>query len=109
MNERPQPDLFDWIGTPDQEADFAEFDAAHPEVWRLYERFALDLVRRGFEHHSSDAVLHRVRWETDANTGGKPWKINNNFTPMYARKFHRAHPHLAGFFRTRRSRADDAA
>jgi len=100
------PDLFDWQGAPETEQKFAEFDAAHPEVWALFERFTLQLIARGFQHHSADAVLHRVRWETSANADGKPFKLNNNYTPYFARKFHRAHPHLAGFFRNRKSKAD---
>lgn len=89
---------------------FYEFDAAHPDVWQLFERFTLDLIRRGFGHYSSDAVLHRVRWETSAGAGSDEdaFKINNNWTAYYARKFDEQHPEYAGFFRMRRSKADEA-
>ena len=104
-----QADLFDWTGTPEAEASFAEFDAAHPDVWWHFQRFALDLIARGFQHHSAYAVMHRVRWETPANQGGKPYKIGNGYIPYYARKFHRLHPLHAGFFRTRTAKADAEA
>jgi hypothetical protein len=100
-----QADLFDWVGP--LEESFAEFDRDHPEVWRLFERFAFEAIQRGHRHHSADAILHVVRWETDANAHGKPYKVNNNFTPYFARKFQRAHPQHAGFFRNRKSKADE--
>ncbi len=99
--------LFDWTGPPEAEQSFAAFHAANPDVWWHFERFTMELIRKGYEHHSADAVLHRVRWETDANAGGKPYKISNGHQPYYARLFHRTHPAHAGFFRTRRSKADE--
>ena len=113
-----QPDLLAWvpppaaarvtIGRPVDETDFRAYDEAHPEVWRLFCRFTLDRIALGFEHYSSDAILHRIRWETDAGVaGGEDIKINNNWTSFYARKFHRMHPQHRGFFRTRRSRFDE--
>ena len=102
-----QPSLFDWTGSADAEQSFAAFHAAHPDVWFHFERFTLELIRKGYEHHSADAVLHRVRWETDANADGQPYKIQNNWTAYYARMFHRRHPIHAGFFRTRKSKADE--
>lgn len=102
-----QTDLFDWTGPPEAEEKFADFHAAHPEVWRRFEHLTLQAIERGFQHHSADAILHVVRWKTDINSGGKPFKINNNHQPYYARMFHRAHPEHAGFFRNRRSKADD--
>lgn len=101
------PDLFDWIGPQETEEKFVTFHAAHPEVWDLFERFTFEAIRIGYKHHSSDAVLHRVRWETGVVQGGKPFKINNNWTPYYARLFHRSYPLHAGFFRNRKSKADD--
>jgi hypothetical protein len=99
-----QFDLFDR-----REARFAEFDAANPDVWRLFERFTLELIRRGFEHYSSDAVLHRVRWETAVSAKDGTFKIDNNWTPYFARKFHSHYPQYAGFFRTRLSKFDAEA
>ena len=88
-------------------ARFASVDAANPDTWRLFERFTFHMIRRGFAHYSADAVLHRVRWETatplDDNSG---FKINNNWSAYYARKFHAYHPEHEGFFRNRISKAD---
>jgi hypothetical protein len=90
-------------------ARFAEIDAANPEVWRLFVRFTFELIHRGFAHYSADAVLHRVRWETAAALeDDRTFKINNNWSAFYARKFHDHYPKHDRFFRLRASMADAA-
>lgn len=81
-----------------EEATFATFDRAHPEVWALFEDFTMGLIRRGRAHHSSDEVLHRVRWETSAGAREPDYEINDDWSVYYARKFHQRHPRHAGFF-----------
>jgi hypothetical protein len=87
---------------------FARFDAAHPSVWKLFERFAFDRIERGFQHYSADAILHRIRWETATARGleGAP-KLSDWWTAFYARKFMNVHPEYRGFFRTRRQPSRD--
>lgn len=85
---------------------FQAFDREHPRVWALFVQFAFELVRRGHKHHSADAVLHRVRWETDAGSSdADDFKINNDFAALYSRKWAREYPMHAEFFRTRERRA----
>lgn len=92
-----------------QARTFAEVDAANPQVWRLFEQFAFQMIRRGFTHYSADAVLHRVRWETATPLEDQSgFKINNNWSCYYARKFIKLHPKHAQFFRLRASMADAA-
>ena len=86
---------------------FAELDMAHPEIWQLFERFTFELIRRGFQRYSADAVMHRVRWETAAALDdGQGYKIANIWVAFYARKFNKRHPKHIGFFRLRPSIAD---
>jgi hypothetical protein len=89
-------------------ARFAAVDAANPQMWALFERFTFEMIRRGFRHYSARAVIHRVRWETAVPLvdGTSEFKINNNWSPFYARKFHQLYPQHDGFFRNRISRAD---
>ena len=79
------------------------FSAAHPEVVRLFVRFTKETIERGFAHYSCKAIFERIRWETDqADTDGRStFKLNNNYTAWYARKFMERYPEHAGFFRTR--------
>ena len=52
------------------------------------------------KHYSSRAVFHALRWETVIDSGGE-FKINNNWSPFYARKFMKESPSHEGFFRSR--------
>ena len=76
------------------------FHAAHPNVWRLFERFALEKLELGYAHYGAKAIMERVRWETDAGAKSPQLKISNNHTTFYARRFMRLHPRHAGFFHT---------
>lgn len=87
----------------------AAFHKAHPEVWAMFERFTLERISRGFQHYSARAIWHRIRWEMAKPDyqPGEEFKLNNNHTPFYARRFHRLHPKHADFFHTRRQISDD--
>ena len=79
------------------------FSAKHPKVNKLFVAFTKEVIDRGFKHYSVKAVFERIRWETDqADTDGKStFKLNNNYTAWYARRFMQAFPEYDGFFRTR--------
>lgn len=77
----------------------------HPEVWRLFERFAVEALRAGVRI-GAKAIWERMRWETRVTQTlpGAP-ALNNNFTPFYARLFDAKHPGLGLFkFREQTSR-----
>ena len=80
------------------------FHADHPEVWNLFVRFTNELIARGFNNYSVNAIFERIRWECDSVGGdGKyTFKLNNNYRAFYARRFMRMYPQHQGFFRTRR-------
>jgi len=80
----------------------AAIDAANPAVRALFEQFAFDRIARGLPHYSADALMHRIRWHTEEAHGVGAYKINNNLSSYFARKFHAAHPEHANFFQTRR-------
>lgn len=82
-------------------AAFVDFHGQNPEVWRLFQRFALEAVESGRAHYSARTLIDRIRWHVEIETRGDELKINNNFGPYYARLFHRAHPEHDGFFRNR--------
>jgi hypothetical protein len=86
-----------------------EFHKQHPEVWLLFEKFTFDLISRGFRHYSAKGVFERIRWETDqADVNGEStFKVNNNYSPFYARAFMQKHPQHDGFYRLRRQTSKD--
>lgn len=87
---------------------FELFHQQNPEVWRLFVKFTKELIGRGFQHNSARTVLYRIRWDTDIATDGElsGFKINDHFSPFYARLFHRTFPKHDGFFHMRDAEAD---
>lgn len=94
------------------EDKFKAFDAANPHVYVLFKQFALQALRSGVRKLSSKLIIERIRWETTvATTGagwsvtaGKPFLIDNRFTPWYARKFIADFPRAASMFELREIR-----
>ncbi len=83
------------------EQEFLEFHGNNPMVYELFKRFAFEAIWRGCRHLSAGLVAERIRWETDVETDGDGFKINNNHRAYYARLFVRDYPEHAEFFRTR--------
>ena len=82
--------------------DFNAFHEAHPEIYNLFCRYALNLIRAGCVRYSADAILHIIRYKQVVKKEGEdPYKINNNFTSRYARKFIEDNPKYYGFFELR--------
>lgn len=80
---------------------FEHFHAAHPEVWALFQQFAFEMLGTGRKHYSARLICNRIAWHTDITSRAsepEDFKINNNFSPYYARLFHRTFPEHGGFF-----------
>lgn len=90
-------------------ARFARFDAAHPEVYESYKRFAYELKRAGCVRGSTQQILGRVRWESNVNPGKDGgWKVNEQFKRLYALKLVAEDPSFEGFFEFRDFSAKDS-
>ncbi len=84
-----------------------EFHEANPRVWELFVVFA-DEARFFRPHFSARAVFHRIRWEVAMTTDSDDdLKINNNYSPAYARWYEEMRG-CPGFFRSRRRTSEDA-
>ena len=84
------------------------FHAEHPKVWKYFVRFTFEMIDRGYSHYSVKAVFERIRWEMDAGGDGThAFKLNNNYTAFYGRRFMRMYPEHSGFFRTREQLSED--
>jgi len=73
------------------------------DVCTLFEKLAMEVWHRGWEHYSARAILHRIRWHYDVDVGDRTFKANNNWTPALARWFMNVHPEMSDFFHTRAS------
>ena len=79
-----------------------EFHLQQPEVWDLFVQFTQEMINKGFKHYSVKAIFERIRWEKDVGGDGvESFKLNNNYTALYARRFMKVYPEHDGFFRTR--------
>lgn len=110
MTEPAPQDVFAFAVAPIYltrlEEEFQKFHQANPAVYRFFRRFSFQLIERGHEHYSADAIMHRIRWEVDIGTfGDADFKCNNNHVAYYARLFARDNPEYKDFFRFRKASA----
>ncbi len=86
-------------------AQFNKYDTENPRVWILFERFSLQVAAQRATF-GAKAVMERVRWFSMFESNGQPFKVGNNWTAFYARKFMDTHKKHRGFFQLRSSQAD---
>ena len=85
------------------------FHKNNPEVWDLFCTFTFQVINKGFNNYSVNAIFERIRWEKDVGGDGlTEFKLNNNYRAFYARRFMKMHPEHDGFFRTRKQTSEDA-
>jgi hypothetical protein len=92
---------------PESRADqifkrFCEFHAANPQIWTLFERFALQITSSARPRYSGRLIFERIRWHVNVETAGDEVKINNDFAPYYTRMFIAKHPLAGAAFALRR-------
>lgn len=85
---------------------FLNYHNNNPKVYSMFERFSLQAAEAGWRNFGVGAIAERMRWETVIVSRGDEFKINNSYRAFYARMFEENHPQYKGFFRKRRSVAD---
>jgi hypothetical protein len=93
--------LCDYGYRPTRDERFEKFHARNEHVYRLIKEIALDMLRSGKTHSSMKKIYEIIRDMAPVHTDGKPYKLNNDFTPCYTRLLIKDVPELAGFFETR--------
>ena len=83
------------------EIAFWAFHHDNPQVYDALRRLALNLVERGHDHYGIKALCEVVRFEHVMATNDSAFKINNNYTALYARMLMKREPRLDGFFEVR--------
>lgn len=79
---------------------FDAYDAAHPEIYKMFEHFALKAAGKK-PTYSAKSIFHRVRWETDIGDKDGDYKIDDGWISHYARKFVKENPRHENFFKFR--------
>jgi hypothetical protein len=87
---------------------FEAFHARNPQVYGALRDMALELRRRGHRQYGIKALFEVLRFNAAMQTHGDPFKLNNNYTALYARLLMDNEPELVGFFELRRRTADPA-
>lgn len=101
-----QPTFLYFVDTTPAET-FEEYHERNPHVWVLFRRFTLEAIASGRSRIGAKMIAERIRWETFIRaSNGDDFKINNNFTAYYARRFMAEYPEHEGIFQTRASKAD---
>ena len=78
----------------------------HPHVYERFEREALRMWDRGFNHYSARTIIEYLRHQTALEADPEDtWKINNDIAPTLARDFLERHPEIPPkFFEKRTAR-----
>ncbi len=75
----------------------------NPEIWREFERLALQAIERGVTEWGAKGVMEVVRWNIRLQTR-QDFKVNNNWTAIYARIFSMKYPQYRDFFKYREAK-----
>jgi hypothetical protein len=91
-------------------AEFERWHDANPHVWSMFVRFAFDAISAGRARFSARDIIHRIRWYTDVEMRAiDDFKINDHWSPYYARIFRRTYPQYTELFEFRTVEEDAAA
>jgi hypothetical protein len=86
---------------------FKEFDDANPQIWELFVKYTQEVISAGKKRYSSKAVFERIRWHTNIETQSDvEFKLSNNHTAYYARKYMEVFPEMEGFFKIKELRGE---
>lgn len=96
----PQLGMFDFGNTIQER--FYKFHNENPEVYRLFDLFAKQLLKKGWDKIGAKMIMERIRWEyATQSKDDRGFKINNDFICHYSRLFMKNNPQHEGCFETR--------
>lgn len=87
------------------EQRFQAFHAENPHVYAKLRELALQACASGRKMGIA-ALFERLRWLSQVETAGDPYRLNNSYRAPYARLLMAREPSLRGFFTTRNDRTD---
>ncbi len=77
---------------------FQEYDNDNPHIWELYKGYAFEMIKSGRTRIGSKCIFELIRMNHSFQTN-EPYKVCNNFTPYYARKFVLHFPAYGNYFK----------
>ena len=89
-------------------AAFEDFHRSNPHVYRTLVRLAREWVNETGARKLGIKSLYEVaRWRLAIETSDAEYRLNNSYTPFYARLLMAENPELDGLFDLRASSADN--
>lgn len=88
--------------------DNLKFVDYHQKTPLIYDAFKITIwkaMNKGYNEWSAKSIFEIIRWETSIN-GNDGFKINNNYTALYARMFANEYPEYKDFFKFKESKFD---
>ena len=79
---------------------FEIYHKENPSIYKEFEKMTLFAISKGFRHYGAKAIFEYIRFQTGL-FGNNGFKVDNTFTPDYARLFEKNHPNYEGFFEKR--------
>lgn len=79
---------------------FQEYLEKNPSIYKAFVHYAFELISIGHNRIGSRAIFERIRWESMIQKNDE-FKVNNNYTADFARKFEEDFTHYAGIFEKR--------
>lgn len=77
---------------------FVSYHRRHPQVWKLFIRYARQMRDGGNrKRYSAWAIINRIRWDHDMEKT-EVFKIANQYIAVYARLAMHVYPEFEGFF-----------
>lgn len=83
-------------------SEFRKYHTENPEIFRLFCHYAMNAIERERTYFGAMMIIQRIRWYSMVEAKGDDFKINNNYSPYYARLFEIKYPQFRGFFAKRR-------
>jgi len=80
---------------------FSEYDQQNPKIWEYFKKYSFEAKKKGLTHYGAKSIFEIIRWHSNLY-GNDGFKLNNNYTSMYARKMIKEHPEFKGFFKLRK-------
>ena len=83
---------------------FLKYHTENPSIYKKFKELTFTAINKGFEHYGAKGIFEQIRWESQENVKSDGFKVNNIYTPHYARLFAQEFPEHKNFFRTRESK-----
>lgn len=88
---------------------FIDFHRENPDIYTLFDHFTREALATGMKRVGAKFVFERIRWEIYVGTKRAGYcaaskrllKLNNDFTPWYARLFMAKNREYLGVFELR--------